>query len=160
MSVAVQTIRCVLAAGVLMPELVCVAKRGATPEEIEEEERLLPRPLSRQHRAVLETWNGLDLEVIRLYGCHGGECVDRLSDRQDPRPEGDGILAIGSSPEGTVYAEALEGGIVLALDVRTGRTLDIATSLDDFFGRCVFGPDAASFAGEDWASELRAARIW
>ena len=66
---AVETISRVLGAGLLVQELTIIPPRGATVKEIREEEVVLGRSLYPDHVAILRRWNGIALEVIRLFGC-------------------------------------------------------------------------------------------
>jgi hypothetical protein len=157
MKTAVEVIERALASGLLMPELIFVPDRGASSDEFAQEEQRLGRPLSASHRALLARWNGLDLEVLRFYGCGACGEVDNLSARQEPRPEGDGVVVVGSSPAGFVYAEDANG--ILSLDSKTMAVKRVAADLDDFVGRLVFGADASAFAGEEWAAEVRNAGL-
>ena len=73
---AVERIRAVIQAGVLCPELTLIPRQGATDYEIRHEESLVGRPLCADHREILRHWNGIGLEVIRLFGC--GESTDEI----------------------------------------------------------------------------------
>jgi hypothetical protein len=138
-----------------MPGLLYVPAEGATAEMIAEEERAMGRRLSPQHVAVLRRWNGLDLEVLRLYGC--GDLpprIRRLAENQ--RLDGWEVegTVIGSDPAGFMYVED-DAGNILSLDHDGGDIKILAADIDDFFGRLVFGEDAHLFAGDDWKEELR-----
>jgi hypothetical protein len=157
---AVERIQQVLDAGLLMPQLIVVPTTGATEDEVDAEGRLLGRPLRPDHARILRRWNGLDLEVVRLFGCgeNAGE-AERLSARQAPSAICvGGTIAIGADPSGFVYLQS-NSGLVFSFDSDGCELNQVATDLDDFFERLVFGPDAASFAGEDWLTELREAGI-
>ena len=157
---AVDTIRRVLKTNVLLQGLVAVPEKGASEAEISGEEARLARPLSAQHRAVLQEWNGLNLDVIRFYGC--GENVGkgmRLVNHQ----EGVGLLVeggicVGSDPSGFAYIEDAVGQIY-SYDHDGGELKLEIQNLDDFVDRYVFGRGAASFGGEEWLEELRAAGL-
>ena len=99
---AIQKIQQVLESGILLSDLVVIPSRGATTQEIIQEERMLSRTISAQHRSLLENWNGIGLEVLRLFGCgvQTGE-LGRLSDFQVSQDaEYDGVVIIGSDASG------------------------------------------------------------
>lgn len=155
MTSAVQVITRALDSGVLAPDLSYVPAEGASAEMIAKEERALGRRLSPQHVAVLRRWNGLDLEVLRLYGC--GDVpprIRRLAENQWPDEWPVEGIIIGSDPAGFMYLEDSAGNI-LSLDHDGGEVKTLASGVDDFFGRLVFGEDAHLFAGDDWKEELR-----
>ena len=152
---AVEVIAKVLDSGVLMPSLLYVPAEGASAEMIAEEERALGRRLSPKHQAVLRRWNGINLEVLRMYGC--GDTppqVGRLSENQGLDAWRVVGTAVGSDPAGFLYVED-DVGNILSLDHDGGAIKKVAADLDDFFGRFVFGEDAHLFGGDDWKEELR-----
>jgi hypothetical protein len=156
---AVNTIERVLDARVLAPELVIVPHRGATDEEITAEQLKLGRPLQPDHVAILRRWNGIALEMIRFFGCCSANKVGRLSDLQNKLvPAIDAGVLVGSDASGFVYIQ-LDDGRVMCYDADGSVATEIATSLDDFIERVVFGRDAASFAGAEWLEELRRSGI-
>ena len=139
--------------------LIVVPKAGATDEVIKEEENLIKRKLSKQHKDILKKWNGINLEVVRLYGCGSvDEELDRLSDKQMQGLTNKGQIVIGSDPSGFIYLESF-GGAVSVYDPEGDEIREIARDLDDFFCRLVFGKDAREFAGEDWETDLIKAGI-
>lgn len=155
----VAVIEKVLQSPLLSPGLTLVPPDGATDAELAEEEGLLPRPLSEQHRRLLHRWNGIDLEVIRFFGCGQAiEGIGRLSTAQLKPDSGDGLLVVGSDPSGFIYLETSMGRIY-SFDTDGGDLDEDAAGLDDFIGRVVFGKDAASFGGEDWLEALRSAGL-
>lgn len=157
---AVRTIKRVLKAGILLRDLTILPGRGARDVEIRQEELLLGRPLCPDHAAVLREWNGIALDVIRLFGCGDltGE-VGRLADYQVSTDFGvSGAIVVGSDASGFAYVQAADG-MVLSFDSLGGGTKALARDMDDFIDRLVFGPDAAAFAGEGWLDELRASGI-
>lgn len=153
---AIAVIERALSAGALEPNLISVPSRGATDEEIEEEEALVGQRLSESHKTLLRRWNGIDLEVLRLFGCGPAATQRRLSDATMTGV--DAAVVIGDDPFGFVYFGASDGRIIL-LDTDGGAVEEVAADLDDFICRLVFGADAASFAGDDWFHELRVAGI-
>ncbi len=62
-------------------------------------------------------------------------------------------IIIGSDPAGFVYCQATNRE-VFSLDTDGGGIEPVAESLDDFFARVVFGPDAAWSYGADWLLDL------
>ena len=156
---AVETIDAVLKSGILRPGLTIIPSRGATEEEIKVEESQLRRALCPDHVALLRRWNGIALEVVRLFGCGGAGRVGRLSDLQIKRDFGvKNAIVIGSDAAGFVYFQGADSR-VFSFDTDGGDFEGIAINLDDFLERLVFGPDAAQFAGEEWLSELRDAGL-
>ena len=153
---AVEKIEVVLGTGLLTPQLMIIPARGATDDELRQEEALLGRPLCLDHVAILRRWNGIAMEVVRLFGCgeNAGE-VGRLSALQIKGDFGvKGAVVVGSDASGFAYLQAADGR-VFSLDTDGGEFKQLAGNLDEFFERLVFGPDAASFAGQDWLAELR-----
>jgi hypothetical protein len=152
--IAIEKIRAALNSGVLTPELTIVPARGATHDDIESEEAILGRPLCADHVAILRTWNGLALDILRLFGCgpNAGE-VGRISDYQFPAASRFGIV-IGSDASGFAYIQTHDSR-VLSFDSDGSEVKLLATGLDEFFERLVFGPDAERFGGSEWFGELR-----
>jgi len=161
---AADVIERVLMARILTPNLTVIPPRGASQADFDEEERSLPRPLSLSMKRLLSMWNGLDLDVVRLYGCGAVVAgIKRLSSHQVPLEPGmlrelSKPIIIGSDPSGFVYIED-DRGQVWCLDTDGGDRNRVADSLDDFFGRVVFGADAETFAGSEWAKVLRDAGL-
>jgi hypothetical protein len=152
----VKTITRVLDSELLCADLIIVPVSGATPAAIADEETKLGRRISPKHRALLEQWNGLGLEVIRFFGCgdETGE-IGRLADFQIDVASGiEGALVIGSDASGFVYLEASDGRVV-SFDTDGGTVKEIARDIDDFIDRVIFGADASQFAGHDWLEEIR-----
>ena len=153
---AIQKIQQVLESGILLSDLVVIPSRGATTQEIIQEERMLSRTISAQHRSLLENWNGIGLEVLRLFGCgvQTGE-LGRLSDFQVSQDaEYDGVVIIGSDASGFAYLEDSNGGIY-SLDSSSGELKLLATTFDSFICDFIFGEDGEQFAGPDWIRDLR-----
>jgi hypothetical protein len=67
-------------------------------------------------------------------------------------------IAIGSDAAGFIYLQSEEGRI-FSFDTDGGTCGELAKSLDDLIDRVVFGPDAASFGGDRWLTELRSVGI-
>ena len=158
MSKATSIIERVLNSNVLLSELVHVAPRGATAQEIASEEKLMTRALSPGHREILAMWNGANLDVIRLFCCGPSSVpgVRRLSAGQEGACDGEVFFA--DDPAGFRYVEG-PGGAYL-VDADGGSRRRIAENLDDLFTRVVFGRDAASFGGPEWEQELRDAGLF
>lgn len=157
---ATDKIQAVLDAGLLTSQLMIIPTRGATEDEIRQEESLLGRALCPEHVAILRRWNGIALEVVRLFGCgdSAGE-VGRLSALQIKGDFGvDGPIVVGADASGFTYIQSADRR-VFSLDTDGGEFKLLADNLDDFVERLVFGSDAASFAGQEWLSELRDAGI-
>ncbi|MFI0416533.1 MAG: SMI1/KNR4 family protein [Candidatus Thiodiazotropha sp.] len=152
---AVAKIEQALRSGVLIEDLIVVPQSGATDGMIASEEKKLSRSLSSQHKKLLKRWNGMNIDVIRLYGC--GPVVDEIDalfNRQSGvLSEQKGNVVFGDDPAGYMYAEADDGSI-LSVDTASGEVKKLANDIDDFFSRLVFGVDAKDFAGDDWKQEL------
>lgn len=157
---AIATIRKVIDSGILESALVSIPSRGATEQEIADEQRLLRLDLCPDHLQILRQWNGVDLEVIRLFGC--GEDASppgRLSENQTPMAvEGVTAIIVGSDPAGFFYSQLADGRIV-SIDTDGGENRFVAYGFDDFISRLVFGREADRFAGDEWLVELRRAGI-
>lgn len=156
----VETIERVLEAKVLKKSLIYVPERGATEQELAELAKKLPRVLSESHLSLLKRWNGINLDVLRLYGASPaiGE-LRALSEAQSGLLVSlPGAIVFGDDPSGFVYAETLTGEIV-SFDSSYGDLRAVASSLDDFIERLVFGKDADKFAGDDWRDDLRGAGL-
>lgn len=157
---AIPVIERVVASGILIPELVVIPSGGATIEELATDASTLGRELSESHTALLRRWNGLNLDVIRLYGC--GSCPARTGQlvrmQLGPGTIANGSVAFGSDPAGFVYVETVKGQIQ-QLDSDGGAISALAEGLDDFLCRVVFGKDAAAWGGDEWFQELRDAGL-
>lgn len=152
---AVKRIEQVLKSGVLIDALMVVPETGASDGMLVSEENKLSRSLSGQHKILLKQWNGINLDIIRLYGCEPvEEEVSALSQRQqsDLLDQG-GYIVFGDDPAGYMYVEANDGSVI-SVDSEGGEIRKLAKDIDDFFMRLVFGVDAKSFAGEAWEKEL------
>lgn len=151
---AVETIRKVLDCGLLEPTLVRVASRGAVDRQVVACETAMGCSISPELRTILFTWNGLDLDVIRLFGAPPlEEGLQSLGSVKPPAGLAGGV-AIGSDPSGFVYFEATDRS-VWSWDHDGGRVERLADGVDDFLGSVVFGSGAAHFLGDDWLTELR-----
>lgn len=155
---AVDRIKQVLASDVLTRQLTIVPVHGATESEINEEEQLLGRRLSEDHAAILRIWNGIALDVNRFFGCGRSAAIARLSTVQVVTSGIEHAIVVASDPAGFVYVQARDGA-VWCQDTDGGATERVAANVEDLIERVIFGPSAASFGGDDWLANLRAARI-
>jgi hypothetical protein len=154
---AVETIEKALKAGVLLQDMVRVPLRGASEVEIDAEEALVGQKFSLALRVLLRRWNGINLDVLRFYGCQGTITL-QVHKAQLALLREKQLLCIGSDPAGFVYCED-QSGRVFSFDRDGGAILQKAVCLDDFVSRFVFGSDAGLFAGPDWARDLNNAGL-
>jgi len=152
--------------GPLMESMVDVPQRGATDLEIAQENKLLPRPLSNRHRDLLGKWNGVNLDMVRVYGLgRTDENILRLAENQlDLSQDFPGWIVFASNPSGFVYAEDV-AGIIYSYDTQALAAAPeaakvVASDLDDFFFRYVFGPDSDTFCAGDWKELLQKAGVF
>lgn len=99
---AVDKIRAVLDTSLLMPELVIVPSSGATDNEISDEQALVGRIFCNDHVAILRQWNGIALDIVKLFGCSDsvGE-IGRISAWHRPGEYGVvGAVVVGADPSG------------------------------------------------------------
>lgn len=157
---AVSCIELILRSDLLVADLIEVPSSGLTERELLEAGEMLARPLSIQHRDLLSRWNGLDLEVVRVFG-YGDRAIGRR--RIEALQKGVLVEALvqaivfADDPAGFAYAEAQDGSIysAQASELEARR---VADSVNDFFEGFVFGPRAAIFGGEEWAIAVSAVR--
>lgn len=146
----------VLISEILNKNLTVVPNKGASIEDIQQEEKLLNKEISQQYKNLLKKWNGIDLEVISFYGCNEPEnTLECLRNNQELLPSTipKGII-IGSDPAGFIYIED-ESGKIFLLDTDGGEISEIASSIEDLICNYVFGKKAKEFGGEEWEQELR-----
>lgn len=154
---AVDIISRVISAGVLSESLTYVPKGGASNDDIKFVESKLRRKISEQHRILLERWNGINLDVVRVYGATAtkGELKGILDVQEMLDHEaGERLTAFCESPAGMIYFEDADGSILM-LDLDGDGVERVASGINDFFDRFVFGRDAAQFAGSEWFNELK-----
>lgn len=147
-----------LAIGLLIPELIAIPPRGATEQEIQDEELRLGRSISADYRTFLRKWNGLNLDEIRFNGAgnvHQG--IQRIW-KADGFGQGSQLVAIASDPSGFVYAED-EEGVIHSLDHDGGDHETVALNFESFVVDFLFGKDSANFHSEEWHSKLKKAGI-
>jgi hypothetical protein len=152
---AIETIEKALRSGVLISELVRVPAIGATESELVAEESSVGRTFSPQFRALLRRWNGINLDVLRFYGCKGA-ITSAVREVQFSELSQNNLLGIGSDPSGFAYCEDQKGA-VCSFDTDGGDISYLARDLDDFIARLVFGSDSELFGGPDWADKLKKA---
>lgn len=157
---AVTVIEKAISSNVLLEDMTVIPRLGSNDSDIQREEFFLPRPLSNKHVALLKKWNGINLDVIRLYGCGNvHEELKSLSSCQTGvLSELEGNVVFGDDPAGFMYAEK-DDGTILSVQTSSGEIKEIAQNMDDFFERLIFGKDARKFAGKDWEEELVDAKI-
>ena len=126
---------------------------GAPEEAIAAEEAAVGRNFSFPYRDLLLRWNGINLEILRVFGC-GATVKSQVRKMQIPSLRLKGLICIGSDPAGFLFCED-EHGAIFCYDTDGGRISDLAKDLDDFIDRLVFGPDAQLFAGAEWAQAIR-----
>lgn len=157
----IELIEKVLSSGLLLEPLTYIPANGANHIELSVLNDALPKPLSAAHKSILQKWNGLNLDVIRLYGASAisGE-LKGLTESQDnvPISFSDGYIVFGDDPAGFVYLEDDEGRI-WSLDTEIQVTSLIAIDMDDFFQNYLFGLKGFEFGGENWMLELRSAGL-
>lgn len=143
-----------VSSGLLIREFIIVSP-PATQIQVVALEGALPRKLSESHRRLLLTWNGLNLEVVRLLGAPPvWEGVDPIPKWQKLIPPRHSLwIAIGTDPAGFLYAED-EDGSVWSIDHDGGAETRLAFSLDEFIGVYIFGTRAAEFGGDSWRDDL------
>lgn len=150
----------VIQSGVLIRELL-VIPAGAQAHQIQDEQRVLGCSLSRDLTLFLSKWNGINLDVVSIFGCKDTHPeIPALRDRQSllPLTTVNGIV-IGSDPSGFIYIEMSDGSIV-ASDTKSTEQQRVGDSFDDFLCRYVFGEDADQFAGEEWKQALQQAGLF
>jgi hypothetical protein len=102
----------------------------------------------------LAQWNGLDLEVLRLYGVAPVPPGIRELVVEQRHWEGLPGLVVGSDPAGFLYLEGSDGK-VFVYDTDGGDVKLLCAGLDELFTVHVFGREAEAFGGTEWASEVR-----
>lgn len=151
---AVTTIEKVIQSGILNRNLSEIPKNGADFTQLAELEDSLPRAISKMHKQILGAWDGLNLEVIRIYGAGlSVPSVGRLIESQRYAVTED-MIVFADDPAGFIYMEGGDGS-VYSLDSKTSNLKRVAFNLDEFFGDKVFGKDAEEFMGDWWFGLLK-----
>jgi hypothetical protein len=157
---AINVIENVLDTALLIPEMIRLPKGGASDNDINIAEANLQRPLSEQHKMLLRKWNGIGLDVIRIYCCgSSNKSISDIVKRQHGLlSEFKGYICFADSPSGIMYAESDNGQIFWAhaTDLDAEK---IADNIDDFISNFIFGERAALFSGEEWVDELKEAGL-
>ena len=156
----IELIKKVLSSNLLIPEMKYAPPNGASTEELAALDKSLSRSLSQSHKDILERWNGLNLDVVRIYGATPtkGEIEGLINIHEEALINQEGYIVFGGDPAGFIYAEDSEGQ-VWTYDYKCDNLTLIAQSMDDFFQNYLFGLGAAAFAGDSWVDELKAAGI-
>jgi hypothetical protein len=145
--------------GLLIENLLLVPSAGSKPEAIAQLERRLPRRISQAHRAILLSWNGIDLDVIRILGVppteEGIRSIDDCQQFVGELRNCQGAVAFASDSNGFVYFELADGS-VHSWDHDGGRITRMAESIDRFIQHVVFGPGGGEFGGPEWLRDLQA----
>ena len=143
----------VLQTDLLMKTLVTVPTGGSSVAAINEQENKIGDTFSVALRALLQRWNGLDLEVIRLFACEGG-VTEQIYRMQLPELRFKKMVCFGSDPSGFLFCEDRDGR-VFSFDTDGGNLKKMADDIDSFFDRVVFGSDGIQFSGVEWLNELK-----
>lgn len=156
----IQKINKVIDSSLLIKDLTFIPSRGATMEEIKNEEKYLSHNLLPQHVNFLRNWNGIDLDIIRIFGCGVVEgSLETLRDNQDYMPLSfkDGVI-FASDPSGFLYIENSQREIFY-LDTDGGEIEKICSSFGDFIDKYLFGIHADIFFGKEWHNQLMESKI-
>jgi SMI1-KNR4 cell-wall len=150
----IETIEKVIEARVLIESLMLVPDKGATSDEIKQEELLIGVTFSKYYKSFLERWNGIDLDIIRIYGCGDSlNRIRRISNEQTEELALQKLIVFGSDPSGFIYVEN-EKGEIFSFDSDGGELEFLSKNLNIFFADLVFGKDSNRFMGDDWKKEL------
>ena len=142
----VQFILRVIDSGVLLEEMLYLDESGASPELIVAKENQLSIKLDESYKRLLEQWNGVNLDVVRINSIQNIFLDEEFT----------GKIVIGSDPSGFIYLQSSDAGIE-SLDSDGGELRKIATNFDDFICNYIFGERAMEFAGNEWVRELHEA---
>lgn len=164
---ALDRIKEVIEKKIYSPGLCIIPTSGASEKLIEDEESLLPRKISEQHRIFLETYNGIMLDMLNLYGC--GESITKLhirrmsecqynayndsSMQEDLGPDFKDAIIVGDTPAADLIIETINGEMYMYnFD---GSVLEfVGEDFNSFICDFVFGQRAAEFCGEEWLQDL------
>ena len=154
----------VIKSGILNEGFPRIPNSGATDKMIENEEKLLPRPLSEQHKVFLKKWNGANLDFMRVLGTNPVEsefmeelAKEYLEWKNLFEEMNDKVIYFANDVSGFMYFE-LEDGSIVQLDTDGGEMEKVAKDINDFFLNYLFGERANEFM-EDWLNELKKFKI-
>ncbi|WP_428001387.1 hypothetical protein [Acidovorax sp.] len=151
---AVRTIDKIIQSGILNRDLSEIPKNGADFTQLAELDNGLPRAISKMHKQILVAWDGLNLEIIRIYGAGlSVASVKRLIESQRYAVTED-MIVFADDPAGFIFMEGGDGS-VYSLDSKTSNFERIAFNLEEFFADKVFGKDAEEFMGDYWFGRLK-----
>lgn len=151
----IETIEKVIESKILISGLPFIPERGATLDEIKQEELQISRNFSTYLKTFLEKWNGIDLDVIQIYCCGiTSNRIYRIADEQFEELISKGLITIGSDSAGFVYLES-EKAEIYSFDTDGGEIVFQAENLEVFFTDLVFGQNADKFLGKKWKEELQ-----
>ncbi len=160
----IERIEKIINSGILSKNLSDIPNNGATNTMIENEEKLLPRPLSKQHKAFLKRWNGANLDFMRVLGVHPveSEFMEELAKeflewKNLFEEMNNKVIYFANDVSGFMYFE-LEDGSIIQLDTDGGGMEKVAKDMNDFFLNYLFGERANEFM-EDWLNELKKFKI-
>ena len=128
-----------------------VPTRGATSADIAAIEAAISRSISHRHKELLRRWNGLNLDVVRVFGCNPS--TGEIRNLADSQLTDSTNIVIGDDPAGFTYSEASDGKIYCH-DSDPISKRHVADNLELFFTSYLFGPAAESFGGKEWVAEL------
>ncbi len=164
----IERIKEVVGSELLLKDLMSIPSIGVNDEMISKEEEMLPRSLSNNHRLLLKTWNGIDLDRVRVYGIgETEEFIKPLGKEYEAWKEivdevaakmGGKVVLFADDPAGFMYFE-LESGPIIQLDTDGGSMTKVAEDMSDFFLNYLFGERANEYSGDDWLQELIDAKI-
>lgn len=146
----------VLDSSLLFKELISIPKKGAEDQSIIEEEAYLSRRLLPAHKMLLKKWNGLNLDIIRFYGCGSTkEDIGCLRDNQKQLSgEFNNSIVVASDPSGFEYIED-QDGVIYVFDTDGGSFEKVTTTLEELIEDYIFGCNSYKFGGHEWCRELK-----
>lgn len=149
-----EKIQQVISSNLLLKDLCFIPSKGASKEEIAQEETKIGHNFSASHLTFLMKWNGLILDVISFFGCNNTEgAIRSLCDNQFDFNKHD-LLVIASDPAGFLYGYSLKDGQIFSVDSHGGEKKRVASNLEDFICNYLFGSRSGEFGGSSWLEEL------
>jgi hypothetical protein len=144
---------------VLCYNLTFIPKKRPSEQSINRIKESVEISINPIHEIFIRRWNGIDLEVIKIYSFDKKEeNIPNLMDRQfDLNKEG--LLVFGSSPSGFLYSYDNQG-IVFSIDTDGWNIEKVADSFEDFICNYVFGKRSREFGGDEWYEDLKKAGIF